>query len=148
MPIVDCIFGIGTIMRQPDLVNMWDTRFGDRCRVAAFCEIGGCVVGDDVAFGVGVLIGPGAVIGSRVFVGAGTLFVNTKYPSTLKTDQDVWEPQETYVEDDVMIGARSVILPGITLGQGCSIGAGSVVTKDVPSGETWVGNPARKLRGK
>lgn len=96
-------------------------KIGDRCRIQAFC-----------------FIPTGVRIGNDVFLGPHVCFTNDRYPPS--TD---WTP--TMVEDFVSIGANSTILPGVTLGQGCKIGAGSVVTKDVPAGETWVGNPARKL---
>lgn len=77
-------------------------------------------------------------IGDDVFIGPRVTFTNDKYPPS--PDWLV-----TTVGDRASIGAGAIILPGLTLGEGCMIGAGAVVTKDVPAGETWVGNPARKL---
>lgn len=95
------------------------------------------VIGDNVKIQAFSFIPNGVTIGNNVFIGPHVCFTNDKHPPS-----DV--VSETVVEDDVRIGANVTVLPGIKLGKGCMIGAGSVVTKDVPAGETWVGNPARK----
>jgi len=85
-----------------------------------------------------------------VFVGHNVTFINDKYPTstnsdgTLKKDND-WICIPTLVEEDVSIGSGATILCGITIGKGARIGAGSVVTRDVPAGQVWIGNPARLL---
>lgn len=97
-------------------------KVGDRCRIQAFC-----------------FLPTGVRLGNDVFLGPGVVFTNDKHPPSTE-----W--LVTTVGDFVSIGARAVILPGLTLGVGCKIGAGAVVTKNVPAGETWVGNPARRLK--
>lgn len=118
-------------------------------------NIGNCLIGDDSTIHSHVWIGDrvsigkrcriqafafiptGVRIGNDVFIGPHVCFTNDKYPPS-----NEWEV--TIVEDFVSIGAGAVILPGVTLGAGCKIGAGAVVTKNVPKGETWFGNPAHK----
>jgi acetyltransferase-like isoleucine patch superfamily enzyme len=76
-----------------------------------------------------------------VFVGPSVICTDDKYP---RVNNPNYQAAPPVIEDDVNIGAGAVILPGIRLGAGCTIGAGAVVTKDVPAGETWVGVPARR----
>src|SRR5574341_269665 len=94
-----------------------------------------CVVGERCTIHAPVWIG------NHVFLGPGCIFTNDKYPPSLD-----WLP--TVIEDWVSIGAGSVILPGITIHAHAMVGAGSVVTKDVPIGAVVVGNPARIIRQK
>lgn len=98
-------------------------KIGDKCKIQAFC-----------------FIPDGVTLGNNVFLGPSVVFTNDKHPPSGRKG---WS--ETKVEDGVSIGANATILPGLTIGRGAMIGAGSVVTKNVPSGETWVGNPARKI---
>jgi acetyltransferase-like isoleucine patch superfamily enzyme len=114
--------GAGTKIHEPSFIGN-DVVIGDDCRIQAFAFIP-----DNV------------VIGNRVFVGPASVFTNDKYPPS----HGAWKDKEpTVVEDDVSIGANCTILPNITLGKGCKIGAGSVVTKSVKAGDTVYGNPAR-----
>lgn len=99
---------------------------GDEVQVPAYCKI--------QAF---AFIPNGVRLGEGVFVGPHVCFTNDKRPPN-------WVFQETIVCDYASIGAGSVILPGLRIGKRAKIGAGSVVTKDVPDGETWFGNPATK----
>jgi acetyltransferase-like isoleucine patch superfamily enzyme len=96
------------------------------------------VIGDNVSVQAFVFIPNGVTIGDNVFLGPRVTFTNDKHPPSPD-----WS--ETIVEDNVSIGAGAIILPGITLGKGCKIGAGSVVTKSVPSNEVWCGNPAKPI---
>ena len=104
-------------------------------------------IGDKVEIGDGTkiqafaFIPNGVTIGKNVFIGPHVCFTNDKHPQA----QGEWEQLETIVEDEVSIGANSTILPGITIGSHAKIGGGSVVTKNVPPGETWCGNPAKKM---
>jgi len=133
-------------------VNLYGCTIGDGTRLGTFVEIQkGATVGRNCKISSHTFVCEGVAIGDGVFVGHGVMFTNTILPratnetGSLQTEAD-WEMVRTTVEDRVSIGSGSVILCGITLGQDAVIGAGAVVTKNVPAGEVWVGNPARFLR--
>lgn len=117
-----------------------DYVIGTGSKIGSFCDIGG-VTGEDCMIQSFAYIPSGVMIGERCFIGPRVTFTNVKHPP-LKEGEEI---QETKVGDDVVIGAGAIILPGLTIGDRAVIGAGSVVTKDIPAGETWVGNPASKL---
>jgi acetyltransferase-like isoleucine patch superfamily enzyme len=134
------------------LVNLYGCTIGDRTKIGSFVEIQkNAVIGSDCKISSHTFICEGVHIADKVFVGHGVTFVNDLYPEavradgTMQTDAD-WEVVPTYVEERASIGSNSTILCGITIGQSAIIGAGSVVTKDVPSHQIWAGNPARFLR--
>jgi acetyltransferase-like isoleucine patch superfamily enzyme len=133
-------------------VNLYGCSIGDGTRLGTFVEIQkGAKVGANCKISSHTFICEGVAIGDGVFVGHGVMFTNTILPratnasGALQTEAD-WEMVTTTIEDNVSIGSGSVILCGITLGRDCVIGAGAVVTKSVPAGEVWVGNPARFLK--
>jgi len=99
---------------------------------------GGVTIGNQCSIQAFVFIPNGVTIGNNVFLGPRVTFTNDKFPPSAS-----WG--KTTVEDRAVIGANATIIAGVTIGEGAMIGAGAVVTKDVPAGETWVGNPARKL---
>ncbi|OGM12440.1 acetyltransferase, partial [Candidatus Woesebacteria bacterium RBG_16_39_8b] len=114
---------------------------GSNCSVHSHIWIGdGVHIGNHCWIEPFVFIPTGVKIGNNVFLGPRVTFTNDKFPPSARKD---W--QCTFVMDDVSIGAGAIILPGIIIGAGAKIGAGAVVTKNVPAGETWVGNPARKV---
>jgi acetyltransferase-like isoleucine patch superfamily enzyme len=143
-----------------------DVTFGENVVVSAFTNLYGCRIGDETRIGPFVEIQRGAAIGARckiqshsfictgveigdeVFVGHGTVFINDKFPRStteageLKTDAD-WELMRTVVEPRAALGSGVIVLGGIRIGAGALIGAGAVVTRDVPSGTTVTGVPAR-----
>ena len=98
------------------------------------------VIGDNVTIKCGVQIWDGITLEDNVMVGSNVTFTNDMYPRSKNKD---WKLLKTKVCKGATIGAGAVILPGITIGEGAFIAAGSVVTKDVPAGELWMGNPAR-----
>jgi UDP-2-acetamido-3-amino-2,3-dideoxy-glucuronate N-acetyltransferase len=146
-----------------------DVKFGRNVRIYAFVNLYGCEIGDETKIGTFVEIQKGAKIGERckigshtficegvtieseVFVGHGVIFINDRYPRAtnatgqLQTEAD-WNCQTTLVKHGASIGSGAILLGGITVGENAIIGAGSVVTKSVPSNTTVAGNPARILK--
>jgi len=146
----DVVLGEGVQIHA--FVNLYGCRIGDGTRLGTFVEIQkGASVGRKCKISSHTFVCEGVEIGDRVFVGHGVMFTNTMVPRAanaggeLQTEAD-WTLERTVIGDDASIGSGSVILCGITIGAGAMIGAGAVVTKSVPPGEIWVGNPAKFLR--
>ena len=134
------------------LVNLYGCTIGDRTKVGSFVEIQkNAVIGSDCKISSHTFICEGVHIADKVFVGHGVTFVNDLYPEaaradgTMQTETD-WKVVPTYVEERASIGSNYTILCGITIGQDAIIGAGSVVTKDVPENTIVAGNPAKVIR--
>lgn len=114
---------------------------GENCNINAHCFIeNDVVVANNVTVKCGVQLWDGITIEDNVFIGPNVTFANDKFPRS-KSYPDVFA--KTIVKKGASIGANSTILPGITIGRNAMIGAGCVVTKDIPDGELWYGNPAR-----
>ncbi len=150
------------------LIN--DVSFGDDVVVFPFSNLYGCSVGDGTRIGPYVEVQRGASIGARckiqshtfvcdgvtiedeVFVGHGVMFINDKFPRAttedgeLQTDED-WSLLATVVERRAAIGSGAIVLGGVRIGEGALVGAGAVVTNDVPAGAVVAGVPARVTRG-
>jgi acetyltransferase-like isoleucine patch superfamily enzyme len=146
-----------------------DVRLGRDVRIYAFVNLYGCEIGDESRIGTFVEIQKGASIGRRVkisshtficegvtiedevFIGHGVMFINDKYPRAtnatggMQTDAD-WNCISTLVKHRASIGSNTTILCGVTIGEGAIVGAGSVVTRDVPDWTIVAGNPARIIR--
>lgn len=116
---------------------------GENCNICSQCFIENDVkIGNNVTVKNGVYLWDGITIEDNVQIGPNVTFTNDKYPRA----KQPFELQRTTVKKGASIGAASVILGGVTIGENAMIGAGSVVTKDVPANELWVGNPARFVR--
>jgi UDP-2-acetamido-3-amino-2,3-dideoxy-glucuronate N-acetyltransferase len=138
--IVEADIGEGTIVR--DHVNLYKCKIGKNCKIESFVYIEeGVTVGDDCKIKPHTYIPSGVTIEDGVFLGPNVTFTNDKYPRA-KGD---WKLLNTIVRGGASIGALSVILPGIEIGRRAVVGAGSVVTADVPDDVTVCGNPARPL---
>ena len=136
------MIGEGTRIWQYAVV-LKGSKIGRDCNICAHTFIeNDVVVGDNVTVKCGVQLWNGLRIGNNVFIGPNATFTNDKHP---KSGNRGFECLQTVVEDDVSIGANATILPGVRLGRGCVVGAGAVVTKDVVSGATVVGNPAKEI---
>lgn len=122
-------------------VILKDATIGKNCNINCnvFIE-NDVIIGNDVTIKPGVQIWDGITIEDQVFIGPNVTFTNDKNP---KSKNKEFLLQQTIVKKGASIGANSTILPGITINENAVIGAGSVVTKNVPAGETWIGNPAR-----
>ena len=155
--------------RQAHQLIAPDVKLGRDVSIFGFVNLYGCEIGDETKIGCFVEIQKGARVGARckisshtficegvtiedgVFVGHGVTFINDQYPraitssGALKTDAD-WDCQTTLVKRGAAIGSGVTLLGGITIGEHATIGAGSVVLKDVPAHATVAGNPARVLR--
>ena len=119
-------------------------QIGENCNICSHCFIENDVkIGNNVTVKSGVQLWDGITLEDDVFIGANVSFTNDRYP---KSKNKNWKLEETKVRRGASIGAGSTILCGIEIGEESMIGAGSVVTKDVPAGELWMGNPARFVR--
>lgn len=146
-----------------------DVKLGKDVRLAKFINLYGCEIGDETKIGAFVEVQKNASIGKRckisshtficegvtvennVFIGHGVTFINDSYPratneyGNLQTESD-WRVERTLVQKGASIGSGSTILAGVIVGENAIVGAGSVVTRDVPPNTIVAGNPARVLR--
>ena len=146
-----------------------DVKLGKGVKLSKFINLYGCEVGDETKIGAFVEIQKNAKVGKRckvsshsficegvtiednVFIGHSVVFINDTYPratspsGALQTEQD-WQVEKTLVKQGASIGSGSTILANVTIGENAIVGAGSVVTKDVPANSIVAGTPARFLR--
>jgi len=116
-------------------------KIGSNCNINAHCFIeNDVVIGNNVTVKCGVQLWDGITIEDDVFIGPNVTFTNNKYPRSKVYTEGF---ARTIIKKKASIGANATILCGITIGENAMIGAGSVVTKDVPDGELWYGNPAK-----
>jgi UDP-2-acetamido-3-amino-2,3-dideoxy-glucuronate N-acetyltransferase len=135
-----------------DFVNLYGCRIGDESRIGPFVEIQKkAVVGRRCKISSHAFICEGVTLEDEVFVGHGVTFVNDRYPrattegGALAGDAD-WVCEPTLVKRRAAIGSGATILCGVTIGEEAVVGAGAVVTRDVPARTVVAGNPARKIR--
>ena len=143
---------IGYNVQIFNYVNLYGCAIGSNTKIGTFVEIQkGSQVGKNCKVSSHTFICEGVHIKDGVFIGHNVTFINDKYPMStnkeggLQTEDD-WKVLPTIIEDGVSIGSSSTILCGLTIGEGSMVGAGSVVTHDIPANEVWAGNPARYLR--
>ena len=141
--VADCQMGEGTRVWQ-FVVVLKGARIGADCNICAQTLIeGDVVIGDRVTVKSGVQIWDGSVIGDDVFIGPNATFSNDLYPRSKHYPEKF---QGVTILNGASIGANATLLPGITIGEKAMVGAGAVVTKDVPSRAVVVGNPAKIVR--
>ena len=135
-------------------VNLYGCEIGDESKIGTFVEIQkGVKIGRRVKISSHTFICEGVEIEDYVFIGHGVMFINDKYPRAttdsgeMQTEAD-WKCISTLVKKGASIGSNATILCGVTIGENAIVGAGSVVTHDVPSGAVVAGNPARLLKPK
>ncbi|MBI5092147.1 MAG: N-acetyltransferase [Candidatus Hydrogenedentes bacterium] len=143
---------LGNDVRLACFINAYGCAIGDRTKVGAFVEIQkGVTIGADCKISSHSFLCEGVTVEDGVFIGHSVTFINDKYPRATNTDGSLqteadWRVSPTRVGIRASIGSGTTILCGVTIGAGAIIGAGSVVTKSVPPGEIWAGNPARFFR--
>ena len=143
---------IGKGVKIFNFVNAYGCSIDDGTKIGAFVEIQkGATIGKNCKISSHTFICEGVHIEDNVFIGHNVTFINDKYPrstnpdGSLQTETD-WKVEETFIKKGASVGSSTTILCGITVGENAIVGAGSVLTKDVPVNTVVAGNPARFLR--
>ena len=145
---------LGKDVKFSKFINLYGCTIGDNTRIGAFVEVQkNAVLGKNCKVSSHTFICEGVTIGNNCFIGHSVVFINDNYPRAVNTNgvlekEKDWADRfvKTRIGHHVAIGSNVTILGGLTIGDGALIGAGSVVTKSIPPGEIWVGNPARFLK--
>lgn len=143
---------LGQNVKYYAFVNLYGCSVGDNSRIGTFVEIQkNAHIGKNVKISSHTFICEGVVIEDNVFVGHNVSFINDKYPRATNADGEPqseadWAVVQTRVKRGASIGTSATILCGVTIGENAIIGAGSVVTHDVPDNAVVAGNPARMMR--
>lgn len=145
---------LGKDVKIFDFVNLYGCSIDDYSKVGTFVEIQkNATVGKNCKISSHTFICEGVHIEDNVFIGHNVTFINDKYPrstnvdGSMQTDSD-WKVVETWIKKGASIGSSSTILCGLTVGENAIVGAGSVVTKDVPPNTIVAGVPAKLLKKK
>jgi len=143
---------LGRDVKLSRFINLYGCRIGDETKIGAFVEIQkNASVGQRCKISSHTFVCEGVTIEDNVFIGHGVTFINDSYPRAttsggeLQTEKD-WRVETTVVKRGASIGSGSTILSNLVIGENAIVGAGSVVTHDVPANTIVAGNPARVLR--
>jgi acetyltransferase-like isoleucine patch superfamily enzyme len=143
---------IGKGVKLSKFINLYGCEVGEGSKIGAFVEIQkNAKVGRNCKISSHTFICEGVTIEDDVFVGHGVTFINDSYPRSttesgeLQTEKD-WTVEPTLVKKRASIGSGATILPNVVVGENAMVGAGSVVTRDVPANAVVAGNPAKLLR--
>jgi acetyltransferase-like isoleucine patch superfamily enzyme len=143
---------LGQNVYLSDFINLYGCRIGDNTKIGPFVEVQkNAVIGSNCKIQSHSFICEGVTIEDEAFIGHGVMFINDRYPRSatpegaMQTEAD-WQVVPTLVKRGASIGSNATILCGVTVGEGAIVGAGSVVTKDVPPRTVVAGNPARVIR--
>lgn len=143
---------LGKDVKLSTYINLYGCEIGDETKIGAFVEIQkNASVGKRCKVSSHTFVCEGVTIEDFVFIGHGVTFVNDMFPRAatesgeIQTEQD-WKVEKTLVKAGASIGSGATILANVTIGERAIVGAGSVVTRDVPAGAIVAGNPARILR--
>ncbi len=146
----DVQLGVG--VKIYDFVNLYGCKIGDNTKIGTFVEIQkGANIGKNCKISSHTFICEGVTIEEGVFVGHNVTFINDKYPSSTAEDgelqtEDDWDCVPTLIKKGASIGSSATLLCGITVGENAIVGAGSIVTRDVPPNVVVAGNPARIIK--
>jgi acetyltransferase-like isoleucine patch superfamily enzyme len=143
---------LGKDVKLSTFINLYGCEIGDETKIGAFVEIQkNAIIGKRCKISSHTFICEGVTIEDNVFVGHGVMFVNDMYPratatgGALQTEQD-WKVERTLVKKGASLGTGVTVLANVTIGEDAIVGAGAIVTRDVPPGTIVAGNPARVLR--
>lgn len=143
---------LGKDVKLAKFINLYGCEIGDETKIGAFVEIQkNASVGRRCKISSHTFICEGVTIEDHVFIGHGVMFINDSYPRAttpggeLQTTAD-WKVEPTIVKKGASIGTGATVLANVTIGERAIVGAGSVVTRDVPPDTIVIGNPARVLR--
>jgi UDP-2-acetamido-3-amino-2,3-dideoxy-glucuronate N-acetyltransferase len=143
---------LGNDVKLSKFINLYGCEIGDETKIGAFVEIQkNASVGKRCKISSHTFVCEGVTIEDNVFIGHGVMFINDSYPratapgGTLQTEAD-WKVERTIIKKGASIGSGATILSNLSIGENAIVGAGSVVTKDVPANSIVAGNPARVLR--
>jgi acetyltransferase-like isoleucine patch superfamily enzyme len=143
---------LGREVKLSKFINLYGCEIGDETKVGTFVEVQkNAKIGQRCKISSHTFICEGVTIEDNVFIGHGVMFINDTYPrattpgGALQTEKD-WKVEITLVKKGASIGSGSTILSKVTVGENAIVGAGSVVTRDVPANAIVAGNPARLLR--
>jgi acetyltransferase-like isoleucine patch superfamily enzyme len=143
---------LGANVRLSKFINLYGCEIGDETKIGAFVEIQkNASIGRRCKISSHTFICEGVTIEDNVFIGHGVMFTNDSYPRSTNTDGGLqteadWKVEKTVVRRGASIGTGATILPNTCIGENAIVGAGSVVTKDVPANAVIAGNPAKVLR--
>lgn len=143
---------LGKDVKIFDFVNLYGCSIDDNTKIGTFVEIQkNAFIGKNCKISSHTFICEGVHIEDNVFVGHNVTFINDKYPRSTNPDGNMqdesdWKVVETFVKKGASIGSSSTIMCGVTIGENAIVGAGSVVTKDVPPGYIVAGVPAKVIR--
>jgi acetyltransferase-like isoleucine patch superfamily enzyme len=152
MPIADdVILGQNVRIFQPELVNLYGCSIGDETKIGAFVEIQkNATIGARCKISSHSFVCEGVTVEDEVFIGHGVMFTNDRYPravnqdGSLQSDKD-WQAIKTIVRKRASLGSNATIVAGVTIGESAMVGAGAVVTRDVPDFAIVAGVPARVI---
>jgi acetyltransferase-like isoleucine patch superfamily enzyme len=142
---------LGKDVKLSKFINLYGCEIGDETKIGAFVEIQkNASVGKRCKISSHTFVCEGVTIEDNVFIGHGVMFINDSYPRAtaggeLQTEAD-WKVERTFIKKGASVGSGATILSRVTVGENAIVGAGSVVTKDVPANAIVAGNPAKVLR--
>ena len=143
---------LGKDVKLSKFINLYGCEIGDETKVGAFVEIQkNAIVGKRCKISSHTFICEGVTIEDNVFIGHGVMFINDSYPRAtaasggLQTEAD-WKVEKTIIKKGASVGSGATILANLCVGENAIVGAGAVVTKDVPANTIVTGNPAKVLR--